>query len=96
MQIYAPEELEYVNCDDSLNLDIKLKTIDAPKGNLYFQVQSQYGALFSGSFNLETNEKIANIDENIFEKEIVRINKKEKLQALDAVCEYQNKILNSV
>ena len=75
LQIYAPKELESVNCDDSLNLDIKLKTLDAPKGNLYFQVQSQSGILFAGSFNLETNEKSANIDENIFETENVKINK---------------------
>jgi hypothetical protein len=89
LQIYAPEELESVNCDDSLNLDIKLKTLEAPKGNLYFQVQSQSAVLYAGSFNLETNEKSASIDKNIFETQNVKINKKEKRQAVDVVCEYQ-------
>jgi hypothetical protein len=96
LQIYAPEELESVNCGGSLILDIKLKTLDAPKGNLYFQVQSQSAVLFAGSFNLETDEKSANIDKNIFETENVKINKKEKRQALYGVCEYQNIIFNSI
>jgi hypothetical protein len=89
LQIYAPEELESVNCDDSLNLDIKLKTPEAPKGNLYFQVQSQSVVLFAGSLNLETNEKSASIDKNIFETQDVKINIIEKRQAVDVVCEYQ-------
>ena len=96
LQIYAPEELESVNCDDSLNLDIKLKTLEAPKGNLFFQVQSQSAVLYAGSFNLETNEKSASIDKNIFETQNVKINKKEKRQAVDVVCEYQIIIFNSI
>jgi len=56
---------------------------------LYFQVQSQSAVLFAGTFNLETNEKSASIDKNIFETQNVKINKKEKRQAVDVVCEYQ-------
>ena len=93
LQIYAPK-LESVNCDDSLNLDIKLKTLDAPKGNLYFQVQSQSGILFAGSFNLETNEKSANIDENIFETENVKINKFE--DQLDNIATDSSSIVTTI
>ena len=86
LQIYSPEDLEPANCGDSLDFDIKLKTSEAPKGNLYFQVQSQSTVLYSGSFNLETNEKSANIDKSIFDSKNVKINKKDK-QESDVVCE---------
>lgn len=82
LQIYRQDNLKKsVDCGEYVNFDVKIKSNEAAIGNLYFQIQSKSAVLYSGSYNLDTNEKILNMDEVIYSTDTLKIRKIEKRES---------------
>jgi hypothetical protein len=75
LQIYTPEKLEPIECGNKIELDIKLKSKNLASGKINFQIQSRSSVLYSGSYDLETRESLANIDESILKTDSITVNK---------------------
>ena len=69
-------------------MDIKIKSKEKLNGKVHFQVQSRSSVLYSGSYNLETHELTANINENILSINSRSIRKERKIKASDAISKF--------
>lgn len=64
LQIYPDSSNKDKQCDENINLKIKLKSKQKIQDNIYFQIQSRSDVIYAGSYNINSNQKTISIGKN--------------------------------